>query len=493
MATKAVLSKSTFLKGLQCDKHLYLYKHHYNWQDPVSEQQKAVFDRGHNVGKLAQQLFPNGADASPKNPRAYAEAVEYTNELIENGANVIYEAAFMYNEVLVYADIIVRHGSKWKIFEVKSSTSISETYVNDISIQYYVIGNAGLDIEDISIVYINNEYVRFGALDLNMLFNIESLLPYAVENMDWIDEEVKRLKIVVGQKEIPNIDIGMQCYDPYQCSFIAHCWNNIPENSVFDIRRMHLIKKFELYDSGIIKLEDIPDDYVFPASQQLQIYSYKSGETLIDKAAIEEFLNTFDYPLYFMDFESFQPAVPMFDNSKPYQQIPFQYSVHYQKNQKSKLEHKEFLAEAGPDPRIPFIEKLIEDTKNEGKIIVYNKSFEKSRLREIADYFPEYKNDIEELIDRIIDIMIPFQKKWYYAPEMEGSYSIKKVLPALVPELSYKELSIADGGSASLAFEGLFEEKDMFKIEETRRNLLEYCKLDTLAMVEILNKLKRLK
>ena len=398
----------------------------------------------------------------------------------------------MYNEVLVYADIIVRSGKKWKLFEVKSSTSISETYVNDISIQYYVMSNAGLDIEDISIVYINNEYIRFGNLDLETLFHIESLLPYAVENMDWIDEEVERLKSVVAQKEIPNIDIGMQCYDPYKCGFIGHCWNHIPENSVFDISRMHLIKKFELYDSGIIKLEDIPDDHVFPESQQLQIYSYKSGETLIDKAAIEEFLNTFDYPLFFMDFESFQPAVPMFDNSRPYQQIPFQYSLDYQKEQKSKLEHKEFLAEAGLDPRIPFIEKLIEDTKNEGKIIVYNKSFEISRLREIADYFPKYASVIEEIIDRIIDIMIPFQKKWYYAPEMEGSYSIKKVLPALVPELSYKELTIADGGSASLAYESLFEEKDMFKIQETRKNLLEYCKLDTLAMVEILSKLKSL-
>lgn len=489
MATKSILSKSTFLKGLQCDKHLYLYKHHYNWQDPISEMQQAVFNRGHSVGRLAQTLFPNGIDASPSSPRAYAKAVEYTRDLIEEGTEVIYEAGFIYNEVLVFADILVKSGSKWKVYEVKSSTSVSETNVNDISVQYYTISGAGLEIEDISIIYINNDYVRFGELELEKFFKIESLLPYAVENMDWIDEEVERLKSIVHQDSIPNVDIGMQCFDPYRCSFIGHCWRHIPENSVFDISRMHMNKKFELYDDGIISLDDIPTDLNLPDSQQLQVDSYKNGETIIDKSGIIEFLGMINYPLYFMDFESFQPAVPLYDNSKPYQQIPFQYSLHYQKNKNSTLEHMEFLAESSGDPRMPFIEKLLEDTSGPGQIVVYNKSFEIMILNSIAANFSEYENDIEYLVDRIVDIMVPFQKKLYYSPEMQGSYSIKKVLPALVPELSYSELNISDGSSASVAFEGLIEETDMFKVEELRKNLLEYCKLDTLAMVEILNKL----
>lgn len=492
MSQKAILSKSTFLKGLQCDKQLYLYKHHYNWQDKVSEMTQSVFDRGHNVGELAQTLFPNGVNVKPKDPRASAKALEDTINAIEEGANVIYEAAFMYNEVLVYADILVQSGSKWKVYEVKSSTSISETNIIDISVQYYVISNAGLDIEDISILYINNEYVRFGELNLQEFFKFESLLGDAVDNQAWVDEEVERLKGVVAQESIPNIDIGLQCKDPYDCSFIGYCWNHIPENSVFDISRMHLVKKFELYDSGIMSLEDFPEDYALPASQQLQIYSYKSGETIIDKVAIEDFLTFFEYPLYFMDFESFQPAVPLYDNSKPYQQIPFQYSLHYQHQKNSELEHKEFLAEPGRDPRRPFIEKLLEDTKSNGKIVVYNKSFEIMILNSIAKDFPQYENDIEELVDRIIDLMIPFQKKWYYSPEMQGSYSIKAVLPALVPELSYTGLEIADGGSASISYESLLEETDIIKIEQTKKNLLEYCKLDTLAMVEILNNLNNI-
>jgi len=398
----------------------------------------------------------------------------------------------MHNEVLIYADIIVKHGSKWKVYEVKSSTSISETNINDISVQYYVMSNAGIDIKDISLIYINNEYVRKGQLDINQFFNTEPLLDEALDNQVWVSEEVERLKGIVAQNTIPNIDIGTHCNAPYSCSSIGHCWKHIPENSVFDIRRMHQTKKFDLYKEGIISLNDIPDNLALPASQRLQIDSYKSRETTIDKVAIKGFLDTFEYPLYFMDFESFQPAIPLYDNSKPYQQIPFQYSLHFQKTKDSKLEHKEFLAEAGSDPRIPFIEQLLEDTKSPGQIVVFNKAFEIMILHAIAKDFPEYNDQIEELVNRVIDLMIPFQKKWYYTPSMEGSYSIKKVLPALVPELSYEGLQIADGGTASVSFEQLIEETDMFKLEETRNNLLEYCKLDTLAMVKILNNLAEL-
>lgn len=489
MSSKAILSKSTFIKGLQCVKQLYLYKHHYNWQDQISDMQQSVFDRGHRVGALAQTLFPKGIDASPSSPRAYAKAIEHTKELIKNGTKIIYEAAFMYNQVIIYADIIVKVKDKWKVYEVKSSTSVSSTNLKDISVQYYVMSNAGIKISDISLVYINNEYIREGELNINQLFKTVSLLSTAIENQDWVAVEVERLKGIVAKKRVPIVDIGSHCFDPYSCSFIGHCWKHIPKNSVFDIKRMHLKKKFELYEDGIISLNDIPNDYVLPESQQLQLDSYKNGDSIINKKALKDFLKTFKYPLYFMDFESFQPAIPLFDYSKPYQQIPFQYSLHYQKSNRSKLEHKEFLADAGPDPRIPFIEQLLKDTAASGQIVVYNKSFEIMILHAIAKDFPKYNEEIEERIERIVDLMIPFQKKWYYKPEMEGSYSIKYVLPALVPELSYSDMDIADGGSASVAYEQLFEETDMIKIDETRKSLLEYCKLDTLAMVEILRKL----
>jgi hypothetical protein len=193
-----------------------------------------------------------------------------------------------------------------------------------------------------------------------------------------------------------------------------------------------------------------------------------------------------------MDFETFQPAVPLYDNAKPYQQIPFQYSVFLKKNKNSEAEHYEFLAEPGIDPRKKFIENLLKVTKSKGDVLVYNKTFEITRLNEIARDFPHYADEIEKLVSRIKDLMIPFQKKYYYAPEMKGSYSIKAVLPALVPELSYDSLEINEGGLASIAYESLQTETDLMFIAEIKQQLLEYCKLDTFGMVRILEKLETL-
>ena len=489
---RAILSKSSFLKGLQCDKHLYLYKHQYNLQDPIDEMQQAVFDRGHKVGDFAQQLFPSGINVKPSSPRKYMEAVTKTRELIDKGEKIIYEASFIFNEVLVYADILVKCGNHWCVYEVKSSTSVSDTYIMDVSVQYYVISNSGLQVEDIAVVFINNEYIRLGELDINKLFTIHSLIYKVRENQKFVSEEVERLKGIVKLKESPQIDIGEHCTTPYKCSFKGYCWNHIPSNTVFDISRMTLKKKFEMYKEGIILLNEIPSNYALSKNHKLQVDGFKSGGITIDKEAIREFLNEIDYPLYFMDFETFQPAIPLYDHSRPYQLIPFQYSVHFQKSKDSKLTHHEFLGEPEKDPRIEFITSLLKVTETPGGIIVYNKSFEITRLKEIARDFPKYATDIGERIERVVDLMIPFQKKFYYHPRMDGSYSIKKVLPALIPELSYDELEISEGGSASIAFEQLLDETDLFKIHETRNNLLDYCKLDTFAMVELLDHLYKI-
>lgn len=487
-----LLSKSSFIRGVQCEKHLYLYKYHYNEMDQLSEMQKAIFKRGTDVGKLAQQLFPQGIDASPKSQFEYDKAVVETKKLIDQNQKVIYEASFNFSDVLAVADILVNEKSGLKIYEVKSSTSISETYIRDAALQYWVISNSGYRVKDFSITYINNQYIRKGNLDINELFVTESVLKLILPLQKWVEENVERFKKVLNKKTIPKIDIGEHCYDPYTCGFYEYCRKHIPDNSIFDLSGVHLNKKYDLYREGIIKLEDIPDDAKLSQTAKLQVEVYKSKKDIVDKKAIKEFLSDLSYPLYFMDFETFQPAVPMFDNSKPYMQIPFQYSLHYKKNKKSSVEHYEFLAETGNDPRKKFIENLLRDTKGEGDILTYNKSFEVLRLKEIAEAFPKYKKQIEERINRVKDLMLPFQKKYYYSYKMQGSYSIKYVLPALIPELNYKDLEINEGGLASIAFESLFYETDLMRIADTRTNLLEYCKLDTLAMVKLLEKLESL-
>lgn len=491
MASSHILSKSTFLKGLQCDKHLYLYKNNKELLDPLSEMQQAIFSRGTDVGILAQQLFPGGIDASPPSPTKFDESIKLTEDLIKKGEQIIYEASFMFEQVLAAADIVVKEQDGWKIYEVKSSTAVNEVHINDAAVQYWIVSNLGYKVKDISIVHINNQYVRKGELDLNSLFNIESVLKFVLEKQKFITDEVARQKRVLNKKSIPKVDIGMHCTDPYPCGFIGYCWKHIPENSVFDISGMHLKKKFELYEKGIIKLSDITSDVGINKNQQLQIQGVLTNKTIIDKEAIKEFLSTISYPMYFVDFESFQPPVPLYENSKPYQQIPFQYSVHYKKSPDSELHHCEFIAEPDTDPRIPFIENLLKVLGNKGDIIVYNKSFEITRLKEIQRDLPKYAKQIEKLFDRVIDLMLPFQKRYYYLPEMKGSYSIKYVLPALVPELSYDNMAIADGGTASLAYESLLTLDDFIKINEIKKQLLEYCKLDTLAMVRILERLEK--
>jgi hypothetical protein len=484
-----LLSKSSYIKGLQCEKHLYLYKYHYKEMDALSEMQKAIFKRGTNVGELAQKLFPGGEAAAQGDPPDYEKALMKTKALIESGTEVIYEAAFMFNQVLSIADIIVKENDAWKIYEVKSSTSVSETYIHDASLQYYVISNSGIKIKDFSIIYINNQYIRNGELDLKELFISESVISLIIPLQNLVEENIVKFKKVLMGKQIPEIDIGTHCYNPYTCGFYDYCRKHLPENSVFDFSGMHLDKKYDLYRKGIIKLEDVPDSFPLNKNNKLQLEVYRSGKTAIDKEAIKNFLSDLSYPLYFMDFETFQPAVPLFDNSKPYQQIPFQYSIHFKEDTNSELKHFEFLAEPGEDPRRGFIENLLKATESEGDIIVYNKTFEITRLKELARDFPEYQDEIEEIINRIKDLMIPFQKKYYYVPEMKGSYSIKYVLPALVPEMSYDELEINEGGLASIAYESLQTESDLMLIAEIKKQLLDYCKLDTLAMVKILEKI----
>ena len=489
---KPILSKSTFIRGIQCEKSLYLYKHNYNLRDGISSQLQAIFNQGTNVGLLSQQLFPNGVDASPSDHFKIQESVLKTKEFIDNGESIIYEATFQYNGVLVALDILVKDEYGWKAFEVKSSTSISETYINDTSIQYYVITNCGIELKDISIIFINNQYVKNGYIDVKELFTVESVLERVKEVVPTIPNQIESFKKLISQDSIPNIDIGIHCSTPYGCDFMGHCWKHIPEYSIFNISNLYTTKKFELYEKGIVSFEQIDlNNSKLNSNQILQVTSELNKTTYIDKDNITQYLKDFEYPLFYLDFETMTSAVPIYDNSRPYQQLVFQYSLHIQ-NENGELEHKEYLAEASPkiDPRINFVKQLINDCGTSGDILVYNIGFERGKLNDLITIFPIYTKEINNIIGRLKDLMIPFQKKWYYTPAMKGSYSIKYVLPALVPELSYQDLEIKEGSTASSIFTQMVNGEFEDDIDKTKIDLLEYCKLDTYAMVKILEKLK---
>ncbi|MBT4780374.1 MAG: DUF2779 domain-containing protein [Polaribacter sp.] len=268
-----------------------------------------------------------------------------------------------------------------------------------------------------------------------------------------IPNEVRRLKNVIESPETPQIDIGPHCSDPYDCDFKGTCWKHIPQYSVFNISRLNKDKKFDLYNQGVVTLDqiDLGQTDLNP-NQVLQVQSEVNGTTHIDIEEIRNFTNGLNYPLYFLDFETIGPAVPKYDGSRPYQQLVFQYSLHIQKISNSEIIHREYLADPSQDPRPNFIEQLIQDCGTSGDIIVYNIGFERGKLNDLIEVFPEYSKELRGIINRLKDLMIPFQQKWYYTPEMRGSYSIKYVLPALVPELSYDGLPIKEGATASNTF-----------------------------------------
>ncbi len=485
---KHTLSKSTFMYGCQCPKRLFLHKFRPDLKNPINEQQQAVFNTGTSVGELAQKLFPGGVDVTPPDSYSYEIAVAKTKELIEQGATIIYEASFQYEGVLCALDILVKKENTWYGFEVKSTSSVKPQHVQDASLQYFVVTNSGITLQDFSIIHLNNQYVRKGELDIEQLFTTTSILEEVLEQQVVVFDKVRELKWLLAERIEPTIDIGPHCAAPYDCDFTNHCWAHIPKvDSVFDLARGPVWK---LYGEGYTHLDKIPQDYELNEKVAHQLAHYRSGEVQINAEALNQFLAPLTYPLYFFDFETIMPGIPEFENSKPYQQIPFQFSLHIQHEEFTELEHCSFLGDGITDPRLALIEEMVRLLGKNGSIICYNMGFEKTRIKDLALIFPDYREALLAINERVLDLMIPFQKRWYYHPEFKGRYSIKKVLPVLIPDLRYDTLEIQEGGAASLVYSQLkYQDEDTRQIQ--RKQLLAYCRLDTLAMVRILDYLKK--
>ena len=482
-----MLSKSKVIRGLQCEKSLWLYKHQYNLQDQVDAAQQAIFDTGQDVGVLAQQLWPGGIDATEGHEYPNVLCAKQTQRLLEDGQHVIYEATFVYDDTLVAVDVLAYENGVWNAYEVKSSTSVKEVYYDDAAVQYYVMQGAGVALRNISIVHVNTDYVREGDLNVAEFFHFENITEAVQGLQDDMPQTISSL-LEMLKGDMPEVEIGAHCSNPYGCSFMGHCWQHIPEYSVFNIARIGA-KAWELYEQGILEVKDVPEDFDLSDNQQLQVVAEKTGEEILDKKGIKTFVKDLEYPLYFLDYETINPAVPMFDGQQPYRQMPFQYSLHVQEKKGGAITHREFLAPCnGEDTRPAFIEQLIKDCATNGDILVYNIGFERGRTEALMANFPAYENALEKIIWRMKDLMIPFQQKMYYTPAMKGRYSIKAVLPALVPELSYADLEIADGGTASALYKAHFTSEKPLP-DDTKQNLLDYCKMDTWAMVKILEKL----
>ncbi|MEO7081247.1 MAG: DUF2779 domain-containing protein, partial [Flavobacteriales bacterium] len=445
---------------------------------------QAIFSAGTSVGILAQQLFPGGVDCTPPTYRDFEQSVLDTERAIVEGAQVIYEAAFLRDGVLAAMDLLVRTDEGWKAYEVKGSTGVKDVYINDAALQSYVI-EGSIPLVDVSIVYLNNRYVKQGPIDVQALFTIVSVKERVALERAHVPARIEGLKAVLLLPEAPVIDIGPHCDTPYHCDFKAHCWAHVPSPSVFNLTRAG-DKKWELYGRGILRLSDIPAEEPLRADQRRQVDACISGTVSVDREPLRKWLDALRYPLHHFDFETMNAAVPLYDGTRPFQQLPFQYSLHLQTTPSGPAEHHEFLADGSGDPREELVQQLLEDIGPEGDILAYYAPFERSRLAELARDLPHHAAALTALLPRIRDLMDPFKMGWYYAPGMNGSNSIKAVLPALVPELDYHDLNIQEGATASMHYSQLAAGTYEGDAVQLRADLLAYCQLDTLAMVRVL-------
>ena len=495
-----ILSKSRYVSGVQCDKKLYYNIYRKDLKPPISEQQDALFSTGHLIGHLAHALFPDGKDASPETYYDFSTSFDNTKQWIKNGIETIYEAAFLYNDVMAALDIFHRNknGEIWAI-EVKSSTDVKDYHITDASLQYWVMNNSGFKPDKFFLMHVNSKFIKNGIIDPKEFFTLKDITNQVIAKQDEVYQNLIRLKKVVDSKAIePVVKISKHCSSPFSCEYISHCWKHVPEQSVFNLSSARG-KDWELYESGILELSLIPDDVDLSHRQKLQVEGIKHGTSYVDKAAIKKFLSGWTYPLHFFDFETVFPLIPIIDGSTPMQQVPFQYSLHIQLDDNSELLHKEFLAnpkdfESGSKqhPLKALIEQLKSDFGSTGSIVAYNASFEMDVLKKLAIAFPEDQAFLTGLVNRFVDLLIPFRKAWYYKPEMGNSASIKYVLPAIAPEFSYNDLEISNGGLTSTLYLSMILNKFEGDEEATRKNMLAYCERDTLGMVIIWRHLRDL-
>ncbi len=493
---KIYLSKSKYCKLVQCPKILWMNK--YKSDVAVPTAREAVLANGTAVGELARNLFGDYTNIEFNTDLNIM--VEDTQKMLKSKPNIITEASFNYDNNFCSVDILKNNLDGVEIYEVKSSTDVHDIYLDDASYQYFVLSNLGLNVKKVCIVYINKQYVRDKELEIEKLFNIQDITDIAKLKQDEIKKNIEMVNKYMdeynGDNE-PNTDIGMHCFNPYKCEFWEYCTRNLPKPNVFDIGGgMHTSKKFEKYYEGKISFRDLQNENLNPKFLEQIDFDLNNLKPKIEKEAIKGLMDSLKYPLYFIDYETYQLAIPEVEGTKPYQQLPFQYSLHIIKEKGASIQHKEFLAEIDDQNYIRhFAESMIKDMPENGSVIIYNKAFEPVRNNEIARMYPDLKDELERINSNIIDFMEPFKQRKYYTKEMHGSASIKAVLPALYPndpELDYHNLPVVhNGGEASEAFLSL---RNMSKEEqkEIRHGLLVYCELDTYAMVKIWEKLNEI-
>ncbi len=483
-----LLTKSKFLNGLDSEALLWRVVNQPETiplPDAFSQQ---IFESGTEVGLLAQQYFEEGVDLTAFD---FLSNIRQTRLALRN-RQPIFEGGFLTGRFYVRVDILVPSGKdEWDIIEVKSSTKLKETHIHDLAFQRFVLEQCGLKINNTRVMLVNNQYVRHGELSLPDLFYFEEVNEQVSEFLLQVPSLAQRMLAVMDQPVCPEFRLEDLTKGEYSNVFKDEFNAALPKGSVFELYRGNKKRLIELWASGIRLIKDMPIDEQTPDKHLIQREAALSGEHYANPEQIRAFFEGLEYPIYHLDFETFNPAIPPFDGTRPYMQIPFQYSLHIE-HADGTVEHREYLHTAPTDPRKALFSLLHEDIGQQGTILSFYETFEKSRITEWAKAAPEFQTWAEDLAARMQDLLTPFKQFYYYHPDQQGSCSIKKVLPVMT-DLTYEGMAISHGGEALSAYMKYFVNNQPHNDKEQLiKDMLAYCKLDTWAMVLILRRLREL-
>lgn len=483
------LSKSKFVGGCRCLKRVYLQIHQPELAAEPDATSEAVIEQGREVGLLARQMFPGGVEV--RSEWDLDQAIRATRELIGNrDVPAIFEGTFENNRVLVRVDVLHRRkDERWRLIEVKSTTEVRDHHLEDVAIQHRVVTRSGVDLAASCLAHVSRDYVyEGGTIEASRFFRIRNLTRQVEKLQPEITSQLRSEFRVLAMPEAPDIPAGRHCSNPFTCEFFDRCNPPIPEDHILRLPRIHASTVAKLVALGVQSIHDIPENYPLTGRLRRACASVQMGEPWYS-AEIGEELSKLKYPLYFADFETVNPALPRFAGMRPYDQIPFQWSVHVQRQPAAAPEHFEFLANDSGDPRPTFMSSLCDALDDRGSIVVYHQQFESQRLSELASWLPEFSGRIDKIQRRLWDLL-PVVRDHVYHSEFAGSYSLKSVLPALVSEMTYEGMEVADGRAAGLVWESLIgSDCEEAERQRKRKALLDYCGQDTLALLELTHKL----
>ena len=479
------LSKSRYISGTQC--HLRLW-YDTRWRDLATapgEALQAVFETGHEVGEAACGRFPGGHLVAHDH-RHVPQALEETHQVIEAGvAPAVFEAAFEHERVLVRADVIERlPGGGWRLVEVKSTTRLKDVFLPDLAVQLWVLRGAGLDVREAAVLTLDRSYVYDGArLDLDALFTMHPLFDEVVALLDTVGEQVRTMQRMLAEPAAPDIGPGAHCFTPYLCPYHEHCTRDMvaPEHGIDELPRLAASRRARLEDAGVEEIRDIPEEFPLTRLQRLVRRAVRQGRGVVH-GDIGRALAGIASPVRHLDFETFAPAIPRFAGTRPYDQIPFLFSVHTERDG-GPPEHADYLHEGEGDPRPAVADRLIAAAGREGTICTYS-GYERRMLRDLATALPDRALALRAIQRRLFDLH-PVVLNGYYHPDFRGSFSIKNVLPVLVPGMGYGDLEVAEGQIAAVRYARALASDSRDERLRIFGDLRAYCARDTLAMVEL--------